>query len=157
MLLDRILQILQGCVVRHLVMMESRDMDLRIVGLTSNWASSYSTASAATLNVPCALSAWPISKYRTATSARWTTHCAYQERTDTSGSLTNGWMLGIIYSGNIDALAGVMTFTSDNFVMLSSWTLSYTSVLTTCKSVLRAAARTTAASSRRRSTIYGTN
>lgn len=157
MLLDRVLQVLQGCIVRHLVTLESRDLNPRIVGLTSNWASSYSTVSAVTLNVPWALSAWPISKYRTATSARWTMHCAYKERTDTSGSLTNEWMLGMIYSGNIDALAGVMTFTSDSFVMISLWTHNYTRVLTTCKSVLRAAARTTAASSRRRSTIYGTN
>jgi hypothetical protein len=119
MLLDRILQVLQGHVVRHLVTIELRDMTPRIDGLTSNWASSYSTASAATLNVPWALSAWPISRYRTATSARWTMHCAYKERTDTSGSLTNGWILGMIYSGNIDALAGVITFTSDSFVMIS--------------------------------------
>jgi hypothetical protein len=53
-------------------------------------------------------------------------HCAYKERTDTSGSLTNGWMLGMIYSGKIDALAGVITFTSDSFVVLSSCATSYT-------------------------------
>ena len=157
MLLDRILQVLQSHVVRHLITTESGDMNPRKVRLTSNWASSYSTVSAVTLNVPWALSAWPISKYRTATSARWTMHWAYKERTDTSGSLTNGWMLGMIYSGNIDALAGVITFTSDSFVMFSIWIHNYTRILTTCKSVLRAAARTTAASSRKRSTIYGTN
>src|SRR5258708_483262 len=158
MLLDRVLQVLQGRVVRHLITMESRDMmDPGVVGLTSNWGSTYSSVSAVTLDVPWALSAWAISKYRTATSARWTMHCAYKERTDTSGSLTNGWMLGMIYSGKIDALAGVMTFTSDSCVMFNSWSHSYTKVLTTCKRVLRAAARTTAASSRRRSTISGTN
>ena len=54
-------------------------------------------------------------------------HWAYKERTDTSGSSTNGWMLGMIYSGNIDALAGVITFTSDSFVMFSVWTHNYTS------------------------------
>lgn len=63
----------------------------------------------------------------------------------------------MIYSGKIDAFAGVMTFTSDSFVVLSSCARNYMKVLTTCKSVLRAAARTTATSSRRRSTIYGTN
>lgn len=153
MLLYRILQVLQGCIIWHLITIGPEIRNPRLVRLTSNWASSYSTASAATLNVPCALSAWPISKYRPAASARWTMHCAYKERTDTSGSLTNGWILGMIYSGKIDALAGVMVFTSDSFVVLSLWVHIHMTALTTCKSVLRAAARTTAASSRRRSTM----
>lgn len=66
--------------------------------------------------------------------------CAYIHRTRTSGSRTRCAKAGMIYSENMAAFEGVMTVTSIN----------------TCMSVRSAAARTMAASSCRRSTMYGT-
>lgn len=82
-------------------------------------------------------------------------HWAYVARTETSVSWTRYRTFGMMYSGKMETLDGVITVT------LMSWTEFSISDKqarppTICMSVLTAAARTTATSSRNSSTTYGT-
>lgn len=75
--------------------------------LTSYFASSKSCASA-NLNFPCALMACPISRTFCAICATESMHWAYMTRTEASGSLDMYQMFGMMYSGKMAELDGVI-------------------------------------------------